>query len=198
MPKFRVATGFAGTPIIFQALTETNHLNLAYRMLMEDRCPSWLYPITQGATTIWECWDSMLPDGSINPGSMTSFNHYALGSVLSWLHEKVGGLRPLEPGWKTALVSPQPGDPLTSASVSYESSYGTWSCRWQLVPDGDGKMALVVGVSVPPNTTAIIRLFAIPEKRVGSGHYQFRVPYCPEPNAPEAIAPYITNPGQGI
>ena len=75
---YRVSTGFAGTPYITWALSETGHVEDAYRLLLEDGNPSWLYPISMGATTIWERWDSMLPDGSINPGQMTSFNHYAL------------------------------------------------------------------------------------------------------------------------
>ena len=83
---YRVATGFAGTPYISDALTLTGHLDHAYRLLLERECPSWLYPVTMGATTIWERWDSMLPDGSINPGQMTSFNHYALGAVADWMH----------------------------------------------------------------------------------------------------------------
>lgn len=84
--RYRIATGFAGTPLIAHALSDTGNYQLAYRMLLEKDCPSWLYPITMGATTIWERWDSMLPDGSVNPGDMTSFNHYALGSVANWLH----------------------------------------------------------------------------------------------------------------
>ena len=81
-----MATGFAGTPFVLDALSRTGHVDTAYRMLMEKECPSWLYPITMGATTVWERWDSMLPDGSINPGEMTSFNHYALGAVADWMH----------------------------------------------------------------------------------------------------------------
>ncbi|PYH43537.1 alpha-L-rhamnosidase [Aspergillus saccharolyticus JOP 1030-1] len=202
MAKFRVATGFAGTPIILHALSHSNNLSLAYRMLLEDKCPSWLYPITQGATTIWERWDSLLPDGSINPGEMTSFNHYALGSVVQWLHETVGGLIPREPGWKTVLVSPQPGGPLTYAAVSHDCAYGRWSCRWELtaVEGGDGeRKMLTVELDVPLNATAIVRLGCEQDdKKVGSGHYRFQVPFVAQPYPPEAIAPFITNPGQGL
>ena len=79
---YHVGTGFAGTPFVTDALTDTGHLDAAYRLLLERTCPSWLYPVTMGATTVWERWDSMLPDGTINPGEMTSFNHYALGAVV--------------------------------------------------------------------------------------------------------------------
>lgn len=206
MAKFRVATGFAGTPVILKALTETNNLSLAYRMLLEDRCPSWLYPITMGATTIWERWDSMLPNGSINPGQMTSFNHYALGSVVNWLHETVGGLRALEAGWKTALVSPQPGGSLTYASVSYESVYGQWSCFWKLRFDGDRNEAvtLCLDLVVPPNCRAIVRVqadeggFSKLDENVGSGKHHWEIPFFPWPWPPQATAPFITNPGKHI
>jgi alpha-L-rhamnosidase len=206
MAKFRVATGFAGTPVVLRALTETDNLPLAYRMLLEDGCPSWLYPITMGATTIWERWDSMLPNGAINPGEMTSFNHYALGSVVNWLHETVGGLRPLEAGWKTALVFPQPGGSLTYSAVSYESIYGNWSCQWQLVHDVDrgGELTFCLDLVVPPNCQAVVKVRADEngtsnlEENVGSGKHQWRIPFCPSPWPPQATAPFITNPGQDV
>ena len=74
-----------------------------------DRGASWLYPVTMGATTIGERWDSMLPDRSINPGEMTSFNHYALGAVADWMHRTIGGLGPLEPGYRSILIAPHIG-----------------------------------------------------------------------------------------
>jgi alpha-L-rhamnosidase len=206
MAKFRVATGFAGTPVILRALTDTDNLSLAYRMLLEERCPSWLYPINMGATTVWERWDSMLPNGSINPGEMTSFNHYALGSVVNWLHETVGGLRPLEAGWKTALVCPQPGGSLTQAVVSYESVYGHWNCQWKLVHDADrdGSVTFCLDLIVPPNCQAFVKFRATEdgssnlEETVGSGKHQWRIPFCPWPWPPRATAPFITNPGQNV
>ena len=91
---FRISTGFVGTPLMTDALTDAGHLDLAYRLLLQTGCPSWLYAVTMGATTVWERWDSMLPDGSINPGEMTSFNHYALGAVADWLHRTVAGPGP--------------------------------------------------------------------------------------------------------
>ncbi|KAJ5392230.1 hypothetical protein N7509_007720 [Penicillium cosmopolitanum] len=206
MAKFRVATGFAGTPAILRALTETDNLSLAYRMLLEERCPSWLYPITMGATTVWERWDSMLPNGVINPGEMTSFNHYALGSVVNWLHETVGGMRPLQPGWKTVLVSPQPGGSLTHATVSYESVFGHWNCQWKLVhrADRDGATTFCLDLIVPPNCQALVKFRAAQdgssnlEEKVGSGKHQWRIPFCPWPWPPRATAPFITNPGQNV
>ncbi|MCB0241082.1 MAG: alpha-L-rhamnosidase, partial [Anaerolineae bacterium] len=91
---YRISTGFVGTPLVCDALCEAGEYDTAYRLLMQRECPSWLYPVTMGATTIWERWDSMLPDGRVNPGKMTSFNHYALGAVADWLHRTVAGLAP--------------------------------------------------------------------------------------------------------
>ncbi|KAG9252712.1 alfa-L-rhamnosidase [Emericellopsis atlantica] len=150
---FRISTGFAGTPAVLEALTQGGHSQLAYRMLLEESCPSWLYPVSQGASTIWERWDSMLEDGRINPGEMTSFNHYALGSVADWLHRTVAGLSLLEPGWKKVLVSPKPGGTITSAQGRFESPHGTISCRWELVEDN---RMVRVHLTIPPNVQAVV------------------------------------------
>ncbi|KAF3761076.1 family 78 glycoside hydrolase [Cryphonectria parasitica EP155] len=141
--KFKVSTGFAGTPLVLHALTRTGHVDLAYEMLLCKDCPSWLYPVTMGATTIWERWDSMLPDGTVNPGSMTSFNHYALGSVADWLHTVVGGIQPLEAGWKTFMVRPRLGgsDKLTRCEVAFDSPYGKVGCSWSVEEEGKGEEA---------------------------------------------------------
>ncbi|KAE8151846.1 bacterial alpha-L-rhamnosidase-domain-containing protein [Aspergillus avenaceus] len=153
--KFRVATGFAGTPIIAHALTKAGHHQVAYRMLLEKSRPSWMYPITMGATTVWERWDSMLPDGSINPGEMTSFNHYALGSIINWLHSSVAGVRPIAPGWKQFRVEPVPGGTITSAEVAYETPYGRVECRWSFDAADD---RFNLDLLVPPNSRALVIL----------------------------------------
>lgn len=143
---YRVSTGFAGTPFITHALTDTGHVDEAYRLLLEEGCPSWLYPVTMGATTVWERWDSMLPDGSINPGEMTSFNHYALGAVADWMHKAIGGIRPLEPGYARVLIQPQPGEGIDWARTSLKTPHGEVRVEWKhdggefrleaTVPDG--------------------------------------------------------------
>ena len=153
--KFRISTGFAGTPLICHALCLLGEYQLAYRMLLEKRCPSWLYPITMGATTAWERWNSVLPDGSINPGQMTSFNHYALGAVADWLHTNVGGIMPLQAGWKQFLVRPVTGGNLTSASVSFQGPFGLMKCAWRLE---DSESKFVLEIVVPPNTSAQVIL----------------------------------------
>ena len=129
---FTIATGFAGTPYVTDALTTTGHVAEAYRLLLQTENPSWLYPVTMGATTIWERWDSMLPDGTINPGEMTSFNHYALGSVADWLHRTVAGLAPAEPGYRRVRVAPRIGGGLTWAHASLRSPSGEIAVGWRL------------------------------------------------------------------
>ncbi|KAH6689841.1 alfa-L-rhamnosidase [Plectosphaerella plurivora] len=152
--RFHISTGFAGTPAIAHALTTIGSPQLAYRMLLETGCPSWLYPVVHmGATTIWERWDSMLPDGSINPGEMTSFNHYALGAVAHWLHASVGGISPLRPGWRSIRVRPVPGGNITSANVRFEGPYGLVACEWTVT---EGKFSMKL--TVPPGCEAIITL----------------------------------------
>lgn len=153
--RFHISTGFAGTPVISHALTTIGRPQLAYRMLLETTCPSWLYPVVaMGATTIWERWDSMLPDGRINPGEMTSFNHYALGAVADWLHGSVGGISPLEPGWRVVRVRPVPGGNLTSARVAFDGPYGKVACEWVLEDNNRFTMKL----TVPPSCSAVVIL----------------------------------------
>ncbi|WWD19904.1 hypothetical protein CI109_104373 [Kwoniella shandongensis] len=176
--NWKVATGFAGTPIILHALAKADLLHHAYRMLQARDCPSWLSPVLLGATTIWERWDSMLADGTINPGEMTSFNHYALGSVASFLHSVVGGLSPVAPGWKEISIQPRPGGTITSASTSFQSPYGLVSCEWKIQGD-----KLEVDVQVPPNTTAKVVLPGVSEE-IGSGKRHYSVSWEKDPRFP--------------
>ena len=127
-----ISTGFAGTPFITDALTMTGHLDDAYQLLLQRECPSWLYPVTMGATTVWERWDSMLPDGTINPGEMTSFNHYALGAVADWMHRTIGGLSPAEPGYAAVRIAPRPGGGLTWAETALETAHGRIEVAWRI------------------------------------------------------------------
>ncbi|KAL4908629.1 hypothetical protein BDW74DRAFT_102228 [Aspergillus multicolor] len=186
LAQFRVATGFAGTPIITHALSKAGYPQIAYRMLLEKRCPSWMYPITMGATTMWERWDSMLPDGSINPGEMTSFNHYAFGSIINWLHSVVAGISPLVPGWREIRVAPVPGGNVTSAEAVHETPYGRLECRWSV---GESKGVFKLEVLVPVSSRACVILPSDgdlsgqqeQEKQegiwVGSGRHHFEVPF---------------------
>lgn len=171
--QHRIGTGFVGTPIISDALTMSGHRDVAQAMLQTSELPSWLYPVSMGATTIWERWDSMLPDGSINPGEMTSFNHYALGAVADWLHRDVGGIAPLENGWQKFLVRPRAG--LASrASAQLDTAFGGIRVEWAAADPGAGeRSALDATVVVPPNTTAVIDLPGREPVEVGSGTHHF-------------------------
>ncbi|MFD3589834.1 family 78 glycoside hydrolase catalytic domain [Streptomyces sp. NPDC058683] len=150
---FHIGTGFVGTPLICDALCMAGEYDTAYRLLLQRTCPSWLYPVTMGATTVWERWDSMLPDGTVNPGEMTSFNHYALGAVADWLHRTVAGLAPAAPGYRRLLVRPRPGGGLTHARAVHDTPYGCAEVSWSRTGS-----ALRVTVTVPPGTTALIDL----------------------------------------
>ena len=132
---YRVSTGFAGTPFVTWALSETGHTDAAYRLLLEQGCPSWLYPVTMGATTIWERWDSMRPDGSVNVSGMTSFNHYALGAVADWLHKVVAGIDAEQPGYRAVRIAPHPGGDLTSATAGLQTPQGPVVSSWRIRDD---------------------------------------------------------------
>ena len=168
---YRISTGFAGTPYVTDALTRTGHLDDAYRLLLERGCPSWLYSVAMGATTIWERWDSMLPDCTINPGQMTSFNHYALGAVADWIHRTVGGIAPLEPGYAKVLIAPQPGGGLTWATARLETARGLVEVHWRQTGED-----LTVEAAVPAGATGVIRLPGQPDRELASGQHTITVP----------------------
>lgn len=180
---YRISTGFAGTPFITDALTTTGHLDAAYRLLLERECPSWLYPVTMGATTVWERWDSMLPDGTINPGEMTSFNHYALGAVADWMHRVVGGVAPLAPGYAKVLVAPQPGGGLTEAETTLETPHGRVAVRWTV--DGD---ELTVDAELPAGVDGVLRLPGQDDRPLTGGPVSVTVPFAAPALAAAATA----------
>ncbi len=182
-----IQTGFVGTPLICDALSMTGNYVTAYRLLKQEESPSWLYPVIMGGTTIWERWDSMLPDGTINSGEMTSFNHYALGAVADWMHRVIGGLAPAAPGYKHIRIAPHPGGNITSAMSEHESPYGRIHVSWD-IKEG----MFNVNVIIPPNTRAEILLPSQIEKEfieVGSGEYSWSVPYVD----PDARGPYTVD-----
>jgi len=181
---YHIRTGFVGTPIICDALCSTGHYVAAYRLLLQQECPSWLYPVTIGATTIWERWDSMLPDGSINPGEMTSFNHYALGAVADWMHRTIGGLTPTEPGYRRMEIRPRPGGGLTHAQTRHITPYGLAEASWKIE---NGKFDL--NVIIPANTTALVILPNGEQNEVGSGEWYWIVSY----QDPDARGPFTVD-----
>ena len=182
---YTIRTGFVGTPIICDALCKTGHHKSAYLLLTQQDCPSWLYPITMGATTIWERWDSMLPDGSINPGEMTSFNHYALGAVADWMHRIIGGMAATKPAYKQLEIAPRPGGGIRHCETQLETPYGKAVCKWQIK---EGKLEL--NLTVPPNTTALVKPLGTElNTEVGSGTWQWLVEY----KDPDERGPFSVN-----
>ncbi|WP_216666411.1 alpha-L-rhamnosidase [Actinomyces faecalis] len=178
---FHIATGFVGTPLIVQALAMTGHEEVAGRLLCQTECPSWLYPVTMGATTIWERWDSMLPDGRINPGEMTSFNHYALGAVSDWLHRGLAGLSPAAPGWSRVLVRPTPVPGVTSAQACHLSAYGQVAVEWE-----HDSHTLTARIDIPVGVTADVCLPGQAPVSVSHGHHELSVAW--EEQAPRPVS----------
>jgi alpha-L-rhamnosidase len=152
---WHLSTGFVGVSYLLPTLTQADHSDVAYKLLVQDSFPSWLFSVKHGATTIWERWDGWTPEkGFQNPG-MNSFNHYSLGSCGEWLYDTVAGITwdPASPGYKHIILRPVPpaGGELTSAKGTIGSNYGSISSGW--VMDGN---KLTLGISLPPNTTATV------------------------------------------
>ena len=150
-----LTTGFLGTPYLCHVLSRYGYLDEAYLLLNREEYPSWLYPVTQGATTIWERWDGQKPDGTFQITDMNSFNHYAYGAIGEWMYRVMAGIDTDEaaPGYKHILIQPQPGGGFTSVTASHQTPYGKVASAWTLQ---DGRFELAV--EVPPNTRATVRL----------------------------------------
>lgn len=180
-----LTTGFVGVGYLCPVLTQTGHLDTAYRLLLNESFPSWGYSISRGATTIWERWDGQKEDGSFQDVGMNSFNHYSLGSVGQWIYQTVAGIDALEPGYTKLIIAPQPGGELTWVRATYRSIRGLVSCEWRIEA---GEFSL--RVSVPCNVSATVKLpyaaalesgvknwrieGGLPVFEIGSGNYEFR------------------------
>lgn len=161
--KDHLSCGFVGSPYINHVLTEGGRDDMAYALLHQTGWPSWLYAVTQGATTIWERWDGWTHDKGFQDAGMNSFNHYAYGAIGDWLYAKVAGLDldPAVPAYKRFVVEPHPGGNLTHAKASLDSPYGRIVSGWR--KQGKG---LIVELTVPANTTALVRLPAVSAAKV--------------------------------
>ncbi|MBR0160290.1 MAG: family 78 glycoside hydrolase catalytic domain [Oscillospiraceae bacterium] len=167
--RTHLTTGFIGTPYLCLALSDNGKHDLAGKLLLQEENPGWLYEVRMGATTVWERWNSIMPDGSFNPVNMNSLNHYAYGSIGNWLYTRLCGLRNLEPGYKKFAVAPQFIKGITWAKLEYESVYGTIKTAWRCE-----KGTITVDLTVPVNTVALLTL---PEREevltLGSGSYHY-------------------------
>jgi len=150
-----LSTGFVGSPYLPHVLSSANQLDTAYVLLHQKTWPSWLYSVTQGATTIWERWDGWTPENGFQSPDMNSFNHYAYGAIGAWLYSTVAGIDidPTQPGYKHAVLRPQPGGGLTYASGKLKTDYGELISEWK-IENGSFNWTAVV----PPNTTASLHV----------------------------------------
>lgn len=158
-----LATGFLGAGFLNLVLSETGNNDLAYRLLLTETYPSWMYPIKNGATTIWERWDGWTKEKGFQTPVMNSFNHYSLGAVGRWLYADVGGidLLPGSPGYKKFVIRPRPGKGLSWAKTSYDSIHGPIKSDWKAVGNN-----LFVDVEIPANTSAVVYIPASSSKAV--------------------------------
>ncbi|RTE11682.1 glycoside hydrolase family 78 protein [Paenibacillus whitsoniae] len=198
---YHLNTGFVGTPYLCLALSENGYHETAVKLLLQETYPSWLYAISKGATTIWEHWDGIKPDGSFWSDDMNSYNHYAYGAIGEWMYRYIAGLEMDETAaaYKRIRIQPHFEGALTSANASFESPYGKIESQWNITSG-----VAEVQVSIPVNTTAEITLpganmnsvresgigltaisGALPHKEtvngvcvsIGSGTYRFTYPY---------------------
>ncbi len=151
-----LVTGFLGTPLLCPVLADNARIDIAYELLMREEYPSWLYQVNQGATTIWEHWDGLKPDGTMWSPKMNSFNHYAYGAIGSWMYATLGGidLDASDPAARRFVVAPRPGGGITSCRAVYRSLFGPLAVDWKL---RDSRLEATV--DVPANTEVTLRRF---------------------------------------
>jgi alpha-L-rhamnosidase len=169
--NWHLSTGFVGTPDILPALTKTGRSDVAYRLFLTDTNPSWGFPIKNGATSMWERWDSWTPDQGFIKG-MNSFSHYSFGAAGRWMFSTIGGIDSDGPGFTKIVIRPQPDDSLTYAKVSYQSIRGLIVSHWQRTGG-----QLTMDVTIPANTTATVYVpTADPAKVLEGGQPAARAP----------------------
>ena len=157
-----LTTGFLGTPYLCHVLTRFGYTDMAYNLLLQEKYPSWLYPVKMGATTIWERWDGIKPDGSFQVPSMNSYNHYSYGAIGDWMYRVMVGLDTYEDGvgYKHIKIQPHIGGGFTNASASLQTYYGKLSSGWKVEAD-----KVLMDVEIPANTTATV---FVPAKNASS------------------------------
>jgi len=155
--KWHLSTGFVGVSYLLPTLADSGNADVAYKLLLQDTFPSWLFSVKQGATTMWERWDGWTPDKGFQTPQMNSFNLYSLGSCGEWLYDSVAGINwdPDYPGYKHILIRPIVGGGLTSANATIGSPYGNITSAWSL-REGN----LILNVTIPTNTTATVYIRA--------------------------------------
>ncbi|MCM3444267.1 alpha-L-rhamnosidase [Metabacillus halosaccharovorans] len=163
---YKIDTGFLSVPYIMDVLCDHGYEDIAHKLLFQRECPSWLYEVDYGATTIWESWEAIKPDGTVGD---FSFNHYAFGCIGDWLVRYFGGLTQIEPGYKVFKVEPHWCDQIKEAKTEYQSVYGQIRVGWKI----DSRNEMVLNVEVPPNSFALISLQHINPKDLSRFKEQF-------------------------
>jgi len=169
---YKIMGGFTGAPLILPVLFDHGMGDIAMRMLLSEEFPGWLYCVKLGATTIWERWNSLNPDGSISGTGMNSLNHYAYGTVCEAIYSRIMGLRCAAPGWKKALIHPYLDGRIGHATIRYASYAGDWEVKWKIHEDGTASLC----ATVPEGTEADIILPDHPDHftaHVGPGTYEY-------------------------
>ena len=166
----RMATGFVGTPYILHTLSENGRSDLAYKLLLKEENPSWLFSVNKGATTIWEHWNGIKENGDFWSDDMNSFNHYAYGSVFDWVFGVVCGIKPTEPGYKKVRIAPHPCEKLGFAEYSIDTVNGRISSKWTYRDGG-----VRFDISSPCGVSAEIVLPSGETKNVTGGDYVYTV-----------------------
>lgn len=176
--KGYLKTGFVGTYLLNKVLSDYGNNELAYKLLLNEECPSWLYAVNMGATTIWERWNSILPDGRISGTEMNSLNHYSYGSVVEWMYRNMAGLHVEEehPGFTHVTIAPQPDYRITSCAMKYRSIAGSYEIGWNVDKSGEFRLK----VTVPFGASAKIILPGTDKEpvEVSAGSYEYS--YMPE------------------
>lgn len=157
---FHLKTGFTGTPLLIHTLFENGMDEEAYRILFYEEYPGWMYAIHMGATTIWERWNSVMPDGTCSGTGMNSLNHYANGSVCEAVYQYAAGLKNVAPGWRKVIVEPHPCSYLREAKIGYDSVSGHYEVEWKT-----SEKEFEMTVTIPHGTQALIRLPGLKEKK---------------------------------
>ncbi len=181
--SYKVTTGFAGTPYLLFALSDNGYIDTAFKILLNSSFPGWLYEVDMGATTVWERWDSLLPDGTPNPDGMNSYNHYAYGSVLEFVYRRIAGIEPIEAGFEKIRVAPNPCEALRSFKGEYKSVAGAIRSKYE---QKDGK--IIYEIEIPEGVQAEIVLPNEQPVTVSGGKHVFErecedfdyTPFTPE------------------
>ncbi len=161
-----MSTGLVGTPYLLHALSDNGYATLAYRLLFEERIPSWLYSVNRGATTIWEHWNGIKEDGSFWSSRMNSFNHYVMGSVYDWIFGNTVGIRPIEPAYRKVLISPLPDARFGFVRASIRTRCGKISVHWYYKGE-----KVYYELDIPDGIEAHLRLPSGREQMLGGGRY---------------------------